>query len=202
MRSFSILLLVVVAIFLLPSKNTFGQREKGEAILTVSVGLSIWNMYAGVANVGDSLTASSTPTFNATYDYGITHNFSIGAAAGFNSFSFTNPHYSYVNSSGVVIYESIGVTYSRINIAVRPLYHWGKNEDFEWHTGLRMGYSFWTAELNTSDPYYQDEFYRQNLYSIQVLFGSRAYFTEFLAITFYVGIGTPYFASLGLSLKL
>jgi len=201
MRPFSCILVSTV-IFSLPIQNTSGQKAKGEAILTAGAGLSIWNMYSGVANLSDSLLASSTPTFNATYDYGLTKNFSIGAAVGYNSFSFSNPHYSYINARGVIIYETISVKYSRVNVAVRPLYHWGKNENFEWHAGMRLGYSFWTAQLNTTDPFYKDEYERQNLYSAQVLIGSRAYFTEFLAITFDVGIGTPYFSSLGISLKL
>jgi len=189
-------------LLILSNSEVYSQREKGEAILTATVGLSIWNLYAGAANVSDSLIATSTPTINAMYDYGITKEFSIGAAIGYNSFSFTNPNYSYINSGGVIVNESISVKYTRVNLAVRPLYHWGKREEFEWHAGIRLSYSFWTAELQTTDPYYNDEYYRANLYGAQAVFGSRAYFSEFVAVTFDVGIGSPYFASIGLSLKL
>ena len=197
LKFFSILILTG-GIF--SSQNIQAQRDKGEEVLSLGAGLSYWNLLMGF--VGDSLITTSTPTFDLTYDYGITHNFSIGAAVSYNSFSFINPRYSYVNSSGVIIYESISVKYSLVNVAIRPLYHWGKKENFEWHTGLRMGYGFWNAKLNTTDPYYKDEFYRKDVYQIQVLFGSRAYFSEYMAITFDVGLGSPYFASIGLSLKL
>ncbi len=200
MRKASAIFLVVS--FCLANNSLLAQREKGEQMLTVGMGLSIWNMFSSVANFGDSIEASSTPTIYATYDYGITKQFSIGAHLSYNAFSFTNPYYSYVNSSGVIVYEPIKVRYGRTNIAVRPLYHWGKNEDFQWHGGMRLGYSFWTAEVESSDPYYTDEYYRQNAFSAQVLVGSRAYLGNFFYLTFDVGIGAPYFASLGLTLKL
>lgn len=184
------------------SSELKAQRNKGEAVLTGGLGLSIWNIIAGALNTGDSLIAKSTPTFSLMYDYGITSRFSIGGAVGYNSFSFTNPYYSYVNSSGAIVYESISVKYSSVNVGLRPMYHWGKSEIFEWMAGMRLGYSFWTAEVITTDPYYKDEYFRRDMYSAQVLFGSRAYMSEFLAVTFEVGIGAPYFANLGLSLKL
>ena len=182
--------------------TSFGQRESGEAVLTGGLGLSIWNIYASTLNFEDSVNARSTPTFDLAYDYGITHNFSIGGAVAYNSFTISNPNYSYVNSSGVIVYESIKVKYSRINFGIRPLYHWGKRENFEWHTGMRLGYSFWTAEVITTDPFYSDDYYRQDAFSLQVLFGSWAYFSDYMAITFEVGIGSPYLANIGLSLKL
>lgn len=168
----------------------------------MGAGLGIWNAFATALNLGDSVTASSTPTISLTYDYGITHNFSIGGALSYNAFSIINPNYSYVNQGGVIIYESISVDYSRVNIAVRPLYHWGKKENFEWFTGLRLGYSFWKAEISTTDPYYDDEYRRLNTYSFQALFGSRAYFTEYLAVTLELGLIDPYIAMLGISLNL
>ena len=78
-----------VFLFILIDQAAYGQRGKGESILTATVGLSIWNLYAGEANFEDSLNASSTPTFNLTYDYGITKEFSVGAALSYNSFSFS-----------------------------------------------------------------------------------------------------------------
>ena len=198
MKSF--LSFIILIIMNLSYDSVRAQRQAGEQILTAGVGLSIWNILMGA--VSDSLSTSSTPTFHATYDYGLTQTFSLGGGIGYNSFSFINPNYSYVNSSGVIVYESISVKYSRINIGIRPLYHWGKKENFEWFTGLRMGYGFWTAKLETTDPFYDDDYFQKDLYEIQLLFGSRAYFSEYLSVTFDVGLGSPYFASLGLSLKL
>lgn len=191
---------VLLLQLLIVSFPAMAQRERGEEILTVSAGMSIWNIMMGIYD--DSLNTSSTPTFDLTYDYGITKTFSLGGAVSYNSFSFINPNYSYINKSGIIVRESISAEYTLINVSVRPLYHWGKQENFEWFTGLRMGYGFWTGEVKTTDPYYDDDIYQKDLYQIQVLFGSRAYFRENLAVTFDVGLGSPYFASLGLSLKL
>lgn len=193
-------LIFILLLFVFVDLNA--QRKERESILTVGFGLGMWNFIASAINLVDSADASSIPTINATYDYGITHNFSLGAAVSYNSISISNPNYSYINSAGVIIYERISVDYSRVNVALRPLYHWGKRENFEWHTGLRLGYSFWNAQLNTTDPYYSDQVYQENSYSFQVLFGSRAYVSEFISITFDVGLIEPYIASLGLSLKL
>ena len=201
MKRFSLKLLIII-VMIFSSTLLKAQRVAGEGMLTGGVGLSIWNLYAGALNVSDSILAKSTPTVYGTYDYGITKDFSIGGGVSYNSFSLINPNYSYVNSSGVIVEESISVKYSRVNLCLRPLYHWGKRENFEWFTGLRLGYSFWTATLQTTDPYYKDDYFRRDMYSAQLLFGSRAFLTDLVALTFDLGIGAPYFASLGLSVKL
>ena len=141
---------LITVVLLFNHEQSLAQREKGEQILTVGVGLSIWNLFAGVANLDDSINASSTPTFYGAYDYGITKQFSVGGSLSYNSFAFSNPYYSYINSGGNIVREAISVVYRRVNLALRPLYHWGKNEDFEWFAGMRLGYSFWTAELETT----------------------------------------------------
>ena len=195
-----IALYVLALSLLLPAGNISAQRSSGEAIISASVGLNIFNFI--MEAVSDSLITTSTPTFTFTYDYGLARSFSIGAAVSYYQFSFINPHYSYVKSPGVIVYENISVKYSQLNLGVRPIYHWGKSESFEWYTGVRMGFSFWTAKLETTDPYYKDDFAREDHYAFQVLFGSRAYFTPEFGVAFDLAIFDPYFVSLGICMRL
>lgn len=188
--------------FFLTAIQLSAQRSAKEGIVGISFGYNIWNAYSSVLNAGDSVTAKSSPTFTGTYDYGITHNFSVGGSVSYNTFSLINPNYSYVSQAGIIIYEPISVDLSRVNIAVRPLYHWGKSEVFEWYAGVRLGYSFWEARVNTTDPYYTDQYLRQNTYSFQALVGSRAYLSDYVAVTMEFGLFEPYIAALGISMKL
>ena len=183
----------------LSSSSLLAQRQANESVLTASVGYSIWNF---IGQLTDSIDVKSTPTFDATYDYAIVGNVTLGGAVSYNTFSFINPNYSYINSARTIVYESISVKYSLVNVALRPVVRWGKNDDLEWFAGLRLGYSFWDAKIETSDPYYQDEYARETNYSIQAIGGLRAWVSDYVGLTFDVGIGTPYFASMGVSLKL
>jgi hypothetical protein len=192
----------LIFLVLADSNISYAQKSKGESILSGSIGLSIWNLLVGAAGASDSLKTASTPTFSLIYDYGLSEHFSIGASLAYNSFSITKPDHTFVGANGNLVYDQLKYKASRVNIAVRPLFHWGKNEIMDWHAGMRLGYSLWTTALETRDPYYSNTYDQTSGYSAQVLFGARTYFNEYLSLLFDIGIGAPYFASIGISMKL
>ncbi len=197
--------LVILSLLIsgITTNNTFAQSKKGESVITAGVGMSLYFNVLTTQSVTNGANTSSLPTLNLTYDYGITESFSLGIAIGHNRLSVTENERAYYDPFGTLLVEQPTIHLSRTNIALRPMFHWGNNERLDWHAGLRLGYSIWSFSDDSKDPFYTsvNGVSSLGLPSFQILTGSRIYFTDNLGMTIDVGIGTPYFASIGLSRK-
>ncbi len=187
------------------SLSTFAQKAQNELVITGGIGYSLTTtLVKGVINT--SLKASGfqpvkeIPLLNAQLDFAIAENFSIGAAYSFNKFSTEE-----TKTINDTIYNA-NVSLSRQNIGIRPLFHFGADETLDMYVGGRFGFSTWKGEysiLNNYGDNRANEAKTPNAFTVQVLFGARKYFNDFIGINFEVGLGTaPYFVGGGLSFKI
>ena len=190
---------------------TLAQREQNQMVITAGVGYSIgMAIIKGGINLGLTAAslgkASATPVINGMIDYGITENFSIGAAYSFNKFSWTDS-YTSTDTTGATIINAGTVDLARHNIGGRALFHFGSSETTDLYAGARLGTSIWKADyscVSTSGESSASDFSMPaGIFSIQALFGVRTYFNDFIGANFEVGIGTsPYFIGGGLVFKI
>lgn len=198
-------LLLAAAVFM-AANPAFSQKEQNQVVITAGVGYSLGlAALKALANTGlrnnDLEEIKSTPLINGMVDYGITDNFSIGAAYTFHKWTWTD---QYTDTSGVMTTGK--ATAQRQNIAGRALFHFGNADNMDMYAGARLGTSLWkfTAESNDSQGNSASDFsVPSGVFSVQALFGVRAYFNEFIGANFEVGLGTaPYFIAGGISVKI
>jgi len=198
MKNLLNLVFLLLFVFGINTVKTFAQL-KGESVLTAGFGVGFLNVAVSLQGAADdNVKTSSAPTLNFMYDYGLIDNFSMGIAVGYNSISIEEKYTSYPTG---IDYTKKG-TYTRLNIGLRPMFHWGTKEELDWHSGIRLGYSMWDYSFSSNDPFAEPEYDNQDLYSFQILFGARAYFSEKVGMTFDIGVGTPYFVGIGMSVRL
>jgi opacity protein-like surface antigen len=204
MKKITFTILAMIMIFAI-IKPAIGQEanENAEASTTSDYNSQV-SLNAGFSLVGSLLNAisssggiegfksTSLPAIQINYDYTIEKWLSIGAAASFQKLGY---EYTDVNDGN----EFIDVDLSRLNIAFRPLFHYGNLDNFDLYSGLRIGYEIWSINANTED-YSEASF--ANGFSFQlVAFGMRGYFTDNFGANVELGIGSPHFISMGLNYR-
>jgi len=197
-------------------KKSGGDLRKGKSTVTVGGGVSLAgaiistfekDVVASVNLTDPSVNAktSSIPVLFGSYDYGISNLFSIGVAGSYESWKVTVPGYTdpYGSSTGgPITYGTSSLNISRVNIAIRPLFHFGSNENLDIYFGPRLGYTLWNTDVKSTDPAVTGVgFGHGNVFSPAVLFGTRYYFTPNIGLNFEISIGAPYAAALGVNFK-
>lgn len=200
------LLMLLLAGGVLSSHNASAQREQNEVVITAGVGYSLgMALFKGVMNTAlresNLNEIKGTPIINGMVDYGITDNFSVGAAISYHQWNWQD---QYTDTSGVTTMGNVRA--SRNNIGLRGLFHFGNNNRVDLYTGARVGYSLWRFKAdasNTNGESASDFSAPAGIFTAQALFGARAYFNEIIGANFEFGIGTaPYFLSGGLSFRI
>lgn len=194
----------------MPVKN-YAQNKSGTSVVTLGAGTSMVGLiFKAFQNSINSLPQSSvelksTPALLATYDYALADKFSLGVAFSYQSFSAQINGYEYINSMGDTISNaSFKNTTTRINYAIRPLFHMGSSEDMDVYMGARIGFTKWNTKTDNLDPYYDpaaDWDFLTNRVRTQVLFGLRYFFSDYIGVNGEIAIGTPYYMMAGLNFK-
>ena len=194
-----ILSIITLSMFLMFVSGTEvkAQKEKGGQVVSAGVGWSLTGGLIKLVFTGEDIKVS--PVWNATFDYGLTDNFSIGAAFGYQTFKLfvDNGYYDVANN---YITEEVEWKFSRMNLAIRPLFHFGRNDDLDMYTGLRIGMIKWGDSHDSSDPDFED-YYTLTL-GFQALFGMRVYFSDMIGMHFEAALGAPYLLEGGISIRL
>ncbi len=210
MKKLSIVLLSAALCFaMLKPQAAMAQKEKGQSVVTVGAGASLVGILfkaitTPVNSSGGSAKFSSTPAILAMYDFGVTDRFSIGAAFSYQSFTGTFTDWAYDNSLGGVSVATFKDRVTRLNYAVRPLFHLGNNDDMDMYIGPRIGMTQWTFSSNNPDPYYDSGDFYDGFTSrirVQVLYGIRYFFNEHIGLNGEIAIGTPYYMMGGINFK-
>jgi hypothetical protein len=186
--------------------NAQAQNSEGTSVATVGLGYSLVNNLFNVAlDTYPEVEVSSVPTIALSYDYGLTDNFSIGIAGAYQSVSgeFEN---TYLDGNQVSRTETAKATLSRMNIAVRPLFHYGNSDKLDMYSGLRVGYLIRTLDVDSHDPDADvvrelDTFVGNRLAIGLVPFGFRYFFTDNIGLNMDLQIGTPYVVSGGVAFQ-
>jgi hypothetical protein len=157
---------------------------------------SIFFIGAGLGYDGDNNTTngpvlgSQTPVYNATIDYGVDYNITLGIAGAYQSISYTDdsPAFAYTHNLTVS------------NFSVRALYNLFSSRSVEVYSGLRFGGSF-TKDDATSYKN-QSTITTSTTLTGQGLIGLRL-MLDFIGLHLEGGLGNaPYYIEGGLTFRI
>ena len=176
---------------------------KGKVFLSAGYGQSaiLYRIYGTFILGYDQHNISQSIVKNATADYGITKNLTIGACIAYQTTSGIPQGITY-NTGGAV------ETTTRLNLTLRILRYVYCTQNIEIYYGVRAGFSHWTDEVGTPPSNYDQYItgpalgYTDIIYpSFQVPLGIKLLLGP-IGIHAEVGIGAPYFAEAGLTLRI
>lgn len=195
------------------SFTTWAQNASGEKVVSLNFGYSLTgglinaldNDEGSDFTVDDSLglngvNVNTLPAISVAFDYGIGEVFSLGVMYSLQSFSGSVDQYSWVNSDGVRRSESLDISLIRNSVAILPRFHYKLgNENIDLYSGLRVGFLFWTNNIESTDPNFNEfgDFTGGRPSVAIVPLGGRFYFTDEFGANFEIALGAPYIASVG-----
>jgi opacity protein-like surface antigen len=161
--------------------------------------------------------ATATPTIQGAYDFALADWFSVGLAASYNNtkIDFTNITYK-----GKVAGDA-NATVARTSLAARALFHYGNKGRWDLYSGVRIGAGIWYAKVGADindelltdligsfdtfvPSFLTDRLSGQNVRTGFVLFqaqiiplGARYYITDNIGVHAELGVGAPYYATIG-----
>lgn len=201
--------LLSIVIILLVASQVMAQNHEHKSTASLNMGFSLVGAlfnavddYSGTTEVN----SYALPALQFTYDRGIQKWFSIGGAVSYQAMGLNYKNYEYIGEDGNMVTEDFNTKISRLNVAIRPLFHYGNLNRFDMYSGLRVGITKWSASYDTSNPEYNPEedvaFNQSANFSAQViLYGLRGYFTDNLGANLELAIGTPHFFSMGVNYR-
>lgn len=193
-------------LFIFATFQIFAQNQDYRSTLSVNAGFSA---VGALINVVDGLSSDTksyaAPAIQLTYDKGIQKWFSIGLATSYQAMGIEYKGYEYMQD-GEMVSEDFKTSISRLNVGVRPLFHYGNINRIDMYSGLRVGVTNWSINTKSNDPNYDPEndvsFGNGINFAAQViLYGLRGYFTDNLGANFELALGSPHFASFGLNYR-
>lgn len=182
--------------------NPFDSKR---STITAGVGFSLAGLLIRSVEsaLADSIPSGRTkttsiPALTLSYDYTLAKHFSIGVAGSYQSWSIKiDPYYSHGNS-----YSGGSLSVSRTNLAVRPLFHFGRNPDLDLYCGIRLGYTIWGGKTTSTDPSVKSvDTNLGNNFAPAAIFGIRYFFTPNIGFNSEASIGAPYALAVGVNFK-
>lgn len=183
--------------------NAQAQKSEGSSVATLGLGYSFFNNIIKTSlDTYTDVEVKSVPTIAFTFDHSLTDKFSIGLAGAYQNVSgeFTN---TYTDADLNSQTEKAKTTVSRINLAIRPLFHYGNNDKLDMYSGLRVGYLIRNVSVESNDPNgaFLEELDGNRFALGLVPFGMRYFFTDNIGINMDLQIGTPYVVSGGVAFQ-
>lgn len=203
MKKISILLFV----FALSIVNLNAQSEDYNLTLSANAGYSLSASLVKAAfdasSVLGSVDSRGMPVAaQFTADYALRHNFSLGLALSYQTFSADFKDYSYYDENMDFQTDAFTTRFTHLNIAIRPLFHYANSGNLDLYSGLRLGYSNVGFSSDSRDRNY-DVSVDFGGFALQVvLIGGRAYITENLGVGAELALGFPHTVSFGLSYRM
>lgn len=204
--SFIIAVAVMLLAGIITPKQVSAQKYQGQSVVTGGVGFSVVGLFFGLVenglDAGTDIRSTKTPVLIGAYDYGISDRFSVGIAYSYQSLTLKYDNYTDMN--GNLVLGSFTDRLARQNFGLRPLFHFGDNDDLDIYAGLRLSFMRWS--YTTDRPDLADNFATELLggaspIKVQGLFGMRYFFTENLGFNTELAIGPSYFAMIGINAR-
>lgn len=206
MKKLTIIAIIIAGLMCGTSHQVKAQNQQGEFVASAGGGYSlifaVLNSLGSYSNnvTGGTITSIGIPEINATGDYALSSRFSLGLGIGYQSGGFTVKGFS--DSSNGLVNQSATIDISRLNIGIRPIFHFGSNPDVDFYMGFRVGVSIWNVGLTSTDPNFNFlGKFTGTLPSFQALLGFKGYFSPVVGAHIEVAVGTPYFVEAGLSFR-
>jgi hypothetical protein len=200
--------------------TTKAQKLKFQVVTTTGTAFSITGAtFKVITKVTDYMpglkSEVGTALVNNT-DVGLGPKFSLGT--GYYRQATTADFSGYIDAFGDTVSGDFHAKFVRQNFGLRILGHFGDRPKIDWYYGLRLSYSTWSLETNALNWQLEGKNYviaqwgREansspgfDTYKLsfpgmpQLIFGFRYFPLPFTAMTFEVGLGTPYWFSTGAS---
>lgn len=197
--------LLIASIFICTTAiNTDAQKLKGQSNFTIGTSFSLTSFFINIIkealNTSTEITAKSIPAVNAMYDFGLSESFSVGAA--FSYQQWTAEYGGYYNSNGDTVVGNFKDKMTRTNFGIRPLFHFGENENLDMYMGARLSFTQWGYSSDSGNGKTSgDIFAGANPIKFQALFGMRYFFTENVGFNMELAVGPTYYAMFGVNLR-
>jgi hypothetical protein len=206
MKKITLTAILIIGVMLSTGNHAKAQNQKGEFVASAGAGYSV--LFAVISSLGSSsanvtngtVSISTIPEINTTADYGLSDKFSLGLGIGYQSATisvngFNDTANGYTN-------QNASVSISRLNIGIRPIFHFGSNPNIDFYLGFRVGVSIWSFGVSSTDPNYSfGGKFTGALPSFQALIGLKGYFSPLVGGHIEFAIGTPYLIEAGVSFR-
>lgn len=191
----------VMAVCVALPKNAEAQKFQGQIVPFGAAGYSV----AGIifTAISDGLNAvdvksSKTPVIIGGLDYGVSDRFSIGAVYTYQGLTAKYNSY-YADTSNVLITGDFKDVLSRQSIGLRPLFHFGDNDDLDVYGGARFSYVWWNYSSSRTDVDWTNIFEGfGSPIKFQAVFGARYFFSEPVGIGMEFAFGPTYYMNIGI----
>lgn len=207
--------LLLFALFLIAQTKSNAQNSDYRSTISTQAALNGWQFIALADNAieADSIVgayASATGTYGLSYDYSIVKWFSLGGQVTWNSGKVGAEELSVtVNDKSYSGVAELGLR--RINVGIRPMFHYFNNGRFDWYSGARIGVNYLKIGVNAgTDDLIDNEIldrllgnswllnrsYRSVRPTVQlVALGMRGYITDHIGVGFETAVGPTYYLS-------
>lgn len=184
--------------------------QENKHTVGIHTGFSWIGVFTSVANhynIGADVTTTVTPVLTLTYDWKVMDRITVGGAITRQRFSLRYRNYEYEDENGNEQTDNFRTDLTRMNFAVRGLYHYLQSERKVLYSGIRIGINNWSLDTTVKDPKYNVSNYLKRFLnyglgatpSVQlILLGFKGYFTPNFGANIETAIGAPHFVSFGL----
>jgi hypothetical protein len=194
---------LVFAVF---PKQASAQKFQGQIVPHVGVGYSLTGILLGVISDGlnatGAVSSTKTPVLMGGGDVGLSDRFSIGLLYTYQGVTMKYNTYEVTDTAGnfVTVTGDFKDRLTRQSIGIRPLFHFGDNDDFDLYVGARFSYVFWNYSSDRVDVNV-DELFKLlgSPVKPQAIFGMRYFVTENIGFGTEFAIGPTYFMSVGIA---
>ncbi|MBT8326089.1 MAG: hypothetical protein KJP21_00110 [Bacteroidia bacterium] len=196
---------ILTLLFIACTLVSFGQNTQGESVVTVDVGYSLaGNFIKNFIDLADDdaeVETSLTPVIMVGFDHALTDVFSIGIQGAYQGIGADFQHE--YNDGGTLVTENVETTINRINVAIRPNFHYGGSENLDMYSGMRIGLQSFGTTHNSKDPDFSalNDLDNSRLSVGATLFGFRYFVTENFGMNMELGVGVPYAVLAGINFK-
>ncbi|HEY6161692.1 MAG TPA: outer membrane beta-barrel protein [Bacteroidia bacterium] len=196
-----IVALAVLAAGTFKPGSAHAQNAQGQTVITGGAGFSLagilFTLIKDALN-SSNVTSKTTPVIGGMVDYGISDHFSLGGAYTYQSVSASYTSYT---KDTITYTGNFKDKISRQNFGVRPLFHFGSNENFDTYAGARLSYTIWKYTSNARTDVSSTDFSGTSRIHFQALFGMRYFFTENIGFNFEAAVGPSYYAFFGINAR-
>ncbi|MCU0434966.1 MAG: hypothetical protein MUC87_16030 [Bacteroidia bacterium] len=199
---------ILMIIGVITPNRAAAQKYQGQSVVTGGVGFSVVGLFLGLVDnaldAGTNIRSTKTPVLLGAYDYGLSDRFSIGVGYTYQSLTLKYDGYYVDGNPDSLRTGSFTDRLARQNFGIRPMFHFGDNDDLDIYAGLRVSVVRWSYRTDRPDlgsDWVGNILGGASPVKAQALFGMRYFFTENIGFNTELAIGPSYFAMVGINAR-
>ena len=199
---------------LIIGSTSFAQHKKEQKLVSVRLGFSGTGLLIKAIGKADlfskdsfsvgNISTSKRPAISAAFDFSLTDRLSLGGIFSHQVFSGEINDYKGVVGGKTFVINHIDFKLKRTYIGAIPKIHWAvKNEDFDFYSGVRVGYLLWTSDVNVNEHDFKalDAFKGGRIALGIVPLGANLYLNQNLGLNAEISVGAPYIFGIGINYR-